>query len=58
MVDLHKYVFKHLRYCFSEWIEWTDPNTTRQPKQGQATDLRQMIPFPYTAADGSRVTRA
>ena len=32
MVDLHKYVFKHLRYCFSEWIEWTDPETTRTPK--------------------------
>ena len=57
MVDIHKYVFKHLRFCFSEWIEWTDPETTRRPKQG-GVDLRQMVPFPYTAADGSRITRA
>ena len=57
MVDLHKYVFKHLRYCFSEWIEWTDPETTRAPKPCNF-DLRQMVQFPYTAEDGSRLTRA
>ena len=57
MQDLHKFVFKHLRFCFAEWIDWTDPDTTRVPKEGVA-DLRKMIPFPYTAEDGSRITKA
>ena len=58
MIDLHKYVFKQLRFCFSEWIEWTNPETTRQPKKGATFDLRRMIPFPYKAADGSNITKA
>ena len=59
MIDIHKYVFKHLRFCFSEWIEWTDPETTRQPKKGAVADLRQMVPFPFTATPGGpRITKA
>ena len=29
MKELHMQVFKHLRQVFSEWADWTHPETTR-----------------------------
>ena len=32
-----------LKYVIAEWIDWKDPNTTKQPKDFK-TDLRKLLP--------------
>ena len=46
MKELHFTVFKHLRHVFTEWADWSHPQTKRAPKQN-GVDLRQLIGFPY-----------
>ena len=54
---LHMYVFKHLRHIFSEWADWTHPDTTRVPKAG-TYDLRRLVPFPYKVEEDVPMTKA
>jgi len=32
MQELHAYVFKYIRGVISEWADWADPETKREPK--------------------------
>jgi len=57
MKQLHMSVFKHLRQVFSEWADWTHPETTRTPKTG-ASNLRNLIEFPYRLNEDEHVTKA
>lgn len=45
MKQLHMSVFTHLRQVFSEWADWTHPETTRTPKGN--VNLRNLIEFPF-----------
>ena len=48
MQELHRYVFKMIRHILSEWVDWSDPKTTRAPKKEGTVDLRErLIEFPY-----------
>ena len=48
MQEVHRYVFKVVRHCLSEWVDWADPQTTREPAKDAKRDLRDhMIEFPY-----------
>jgi len=35
MKTLHFEVFKHIRFVFSEWADWTHPESQREPKPEQ-----------------------
>ena len=54
--QLHMTVFKHLRQVFSEWADWTHPETTRVPKAG-CPNLRNLIEFPYRLKEGEQMTK-
>mmetsp|Transcript_26649 Transcript_26649/g.33239 ORF Transcript_26649/g.33239 Transcript_26649/m.33239 type:complete len:134 (+) Transcript_26649:2078-2479(+) len=58
MKELHFKVFKHMRFIFSEWADWTHPETQRVPKSDQRV-LKTLIPFPYRRdADDPQMSRA
>ena len=42
---------------FSEWADWTHPDTTRQPKPGAAINLRNLIEFPYRLKEGQQMSK-
>ena len=56
MKQLHMSVFKHLRQVFSEWADWTHPETARTPKPG-AVSLRNLIEFPYRVKEDEQMTK-
>jgi len=45
MKDLHFEIFKHMRFVFSEWADWSHPDTSRTPTKDN--DLTKLPPFPY-----------
>jgi len=43
----------------SEWADWADPNTKREPKQSERRDLRKhLIEFPYRQNEDVPMTKA
>ena len=57
--ELHLYVFKTMRMCLQEWVDWTDPKTEKQPKDASKKDLRKtLIPFPYRINADVPMTKA
>jgi hypothetical protein len=58
--DLHLNVFKQLRFFISEWVDFKDPQTTKEGNEKQ--DLRKELPaFPYRPLgweQGKAFTRA
>ena len=57
MKDLHLQVFQSLRYVFSEWADWKDPDSTRPVVGDTQKQLRKMIDFPLEK-DGKPMTKA
>ena len=51
------FIFKHMRHVFSEWADWSHPETTRVPK-ANAFDLRRLVPFPYRLEEDVPMTAA
>ena len=50
--DLHLKVFTFIRHVISEWLDWKDPNTTKEPRPNARFDLREDLPsVPYKPAD-------
>ena len=45
--ELHLYVFKCMRMCLQNWVEWKDPKTERQPKDGKKDLRKTLVEFPY-----------
>ena len=54
--DLHLSVFKHIRYGFSEWVDWSHPASERTSKDGK-NSLRNIIAFPYRLDENEPITR-
>ena len=56
--ELHFAVFKHMRFAFAEWADWSHPDSERQPKPEQKV-LKNMIAFPYRRnPEGPQMTKA
>ena len=57
--ELHQYVFKTVRMCLQEWVDWADPETERKPKDPSKSDLRRsLIEFPYRINPDKPMTKA
>ena len=54
--DVHLSVFKHLRHVFSEWVDWSHPESERTSKDGKIS-LREIIPFPYRLQEDQPMTK-
>ena len=47
-----------MRMCLQEWVDWTDPNTERKPKDQKSKDLRRtLIEFPYRLDEETPLTK-
>lgn len=50
-------IFKHIRFVFSEWVDWSHPESERVTKQDKRL-LKQLVPFPYRRNEGdSQLTK-
>lgn len=38
LVELHRQIFKHLKFVLAEWIDWKDPSRADRP-----TNLRKAL---------------
>ena len=57
MKELHFEVFKHMRCVFSEWADWSHPDSTRTPNKDQK--VLQKLKFPYKRnPDDPQMTKA
>ena len=52
--QLHFTVFKHLRFVFAEWADWSHPDSQREPVKS----LKDIVPFPYRLQPDQPVSRA
>jgi len=56
--ELHYSVFQHMRFVFSEWADWTHPESERNAKR-ENNGLKNLIAFPYRrSADDPQMTKA
>lgn len=55
--QMHMHVFNYFRPVFGKWLDWKDPNTT---KEGKEPDLRtDLIDFPYVIGEeAAKITKA
>jgi len=50
-------VFNYFKQVIVEWLDWTDPNTTKEIKPNSKVDLRkELIKLPYKI-NGNAVTK-
>ena len=58
--ELHLYVFKVMRMCLQEWVNWTDPNKeeTTESTTTKKRDLsKTLIEFPYRLDEETPLTK-
>lgn len=55
--QVHHEVFRYMRAVIAEWIDWTDPNTSRTPKEGKPNLRKSLIKFPYSPDQAKPLTR-
>ena len=58
MQQVHFEVFKYMKHAITEWVDWTDPETTRVPKRGHPNLSDVLIDFPHLKAGDVKMTKA
>lgn len=53
--QLHKFVFKSLRFIFSEWVDISHPDSTRPEKN--KSEWRHLADFPYRLKEDEPMTK-